>query len=79
MKKIILEKLSGKIETVYLSHKTIESFFTKISDRMVNAVLDVIAEVWDDQLGCCEVCPTRCISEKEVYCTMFDDSPLEKD
>lgn len=79
MKSIILEKLSGKIKTVYFSHKTIESFFPKISDRMVNAVLDVIAEVWDDQLGTCEVCPTRCISEKEVYCTMFDDGPYGKD
>jgi len=76
MKDIILQQLSGKIKNVYFSHEMIESYFPKLDDRMINKMLDVIAESWDKQLSFCEVCPTRCISEYNVYCTMFDDKDL---
>jgi len=73
MKGIILQKLSGEIEAVCISYEMVESYFPRISDKLVNKMVDAIAKVWDEQLGFCEICPTRCISEKDVYCTMFDD------
>ena len=85
MKNIILQKLSGRIEKVYLSYEMIESYFpnlnaffseTGINDRMINKMLDVISKTWDTLLSFCEVCPNRCISEKDAYCTMFDDKDL---
>jgi hypothetical protein len=76
MRDIILQKLSGRIENVYLSYEMVESYFPDLSDRLVNKMLDAISKAWDEQLSICEICPTRCISEKDVYCTMFDDKDL---
>ena len=76
MKDIILQKLSSRIEVVHLSYEMIESYFPKLNDRMVNKMLDVISKTWDKLLGFCEVCPSRCISEKDAYCTMFDEEDL---
>jgi hypothetical protein len=75
MKDILLQKLSGEIETVYISYDMVEAYFPRLSDRMENKVLDAIAKAWDEQLSICEICPTRCVSEKDVYCTMFDEGP----
>jgi uncharacterized Fe-S radical SAM superfamily protein PflX len=76
MKGIILQKLSGRIEKVYFSYEMVESYFPNLSDKLVNKMLDAISKVWDEQLGFCEICPTRCISEKDAYCTMFDEGPF---
>ncbi len=76
MKDIILQKLSGKIEMVYFSHEMVDSYFPTLNDRLVNKILDAISKAWDEQLSFCEMCPTRCISEKDAYCTMFDEEPL---
>jgi len=75
MKDIILQKLSGRIEKVYFSYEMIESYFPNLNDRMVNKMLDVISKTWDTLLSVCETCPTRCISEKDAYCTMFNEGP----
>ncbi len=73
IKDIILQKLAGKIDNVYFSYEMVELFFPTLNDRMVNKILDTISKVWDEQLSFCGICPTRCISEKDAYCTMFDD------
>jgi uncharacterized Fe-S radical SAM superfamily protein PflX len=76
MKDIILQKLSGRIKNVYFSHEMIEPNFPNLDDRTINKMLDIISNVWDELLSACEVCPTRCISEKDAYCTMFNDKDL---
>ena len=76
MKDIILQKLSSRIEKVYFSYEMIESYFPNLSDKLVNKMLDAISKTWDTLLGFCEVCPSRCISEKDAYCTMFNDKDL---
>ena len=75
MKDIILQKLSGRIEMVYFSYEMVESYFPNFSDSVVNKMLDAISKAWDELLSVCEICPTRCISEKDAYCTMFDEGP----
>jgi len=75
MKGILLQKLSGEIETVYFSYEMVESYFLKLSDRMVDKMLGVIENAWDEQLSFCEICPTRCVTERHAYCTMFDEGP----
>jgi len=75
MKGIILQKLSGEIENVYFSHDMVEAYFPLLKDKLVNKILDALVEAWDEQLSVCEICPTRCVSEKDVYCTMFDEGP----
>jgi len=76
MKKIILQQQFGEIEHVYLSYKMIESYYPNLSDKMINDILDAISKAWKFQLGFCVACPNRCISEKDVYCIMFDDKSL---
>lgn len=75
MKEIILQKLSGRIEKVYFSYEMIKSYFPNLDDKFIDKMLDSISETWDKQLTC-EICPTRCISEKDAYCTMFNDESL---
>lgn len=75
MKYIILEKLSGKIEIVSIAPEMVEPYFPYISGELVNKIMDIILKEWDKQLRICEMCPTRCISEKDAYCTMFDEGP----
>lgn len=74
-KDIILQKLSGEIEKVCFSYEMVESHFTNLNYRLVNRILDTIIKSWDKLLSICETCPTRCISEKDAYCTMFDEGP----
>lgn len=79
MKGVILQKLAGKIENAYMSYEMVEEYFSNlndINDILVDKVLDIISKTWDEQLASCEVCPTRCISEKDAYCTMFDKEGL---
>ena len=78
MKDVILQKLSCRIENVYFSHEMIESYFPNLDDKFINKMLDSISKTWDKQLSFCEICPTRCISEKDAYCTMFNDKNLLK-
>ena len=76
MKDIVLQKLAGKIDTVYISYEMVELYFPTFNERLVNKILDTISKVWDEQLSFCGICPTRCISEKDAYCTMFDDKDI---
>lgn len=76
MKDVVLQQLSGKIEKVCISYEPIESYFPDIGDDMINKMTDVISEAWDEMLSFCEVCPNRCISEKDAFCTLFDDKHL---
>ena len=76
MKDEVLRQLSGEIEKVCISYKPIESFFPNIGDDMVNKMTDAISYAWDHMLSICEVCPNRCISEKDVFCALFDEKDL---
>lgn len=75
MKAVVLQKLAGEIETVYFSDEMVLSYLPSLDDDAVEKVLKVLSSAWDEQLGWCEVCPTRCISEKDAYCTMFNEGP----
>lgn len=76
MKNVILQHLSGKTKDACISYKPIESYFPNLDDNLINKMTDIISDSWDEMLSICEICPTRCISEKDSYCTMFDDKSL---
>jgi len=69
----ILDRIVGTIPHVRISYEEIESFFPLIGDLLVDRILTVAAKAWDSQTEGCEVCPTRCISEKDERALMFDD------
>ena len=69
MKDVILEKLSSRIDNVYFSYEIVESYFLRLSNGLVNKMLDVISKTWTKQLDFCVVRPTHYVSEKGAYCT----------
>jgi len=77
MKGIILQQLSGEIEHVYFSHEMIESYFPNFDNKLINKILDTIEKAWDELLGGYVICPTRCISEKDAHCTLFDEENFD--
>ena len=76
LKDVILRQLSGKDKKVCISYELIESYFPDLDDRLINKMLDVLSKAWDENLSFCEICPNRCISEKDEYCPLFDDKEL---
>lgn len=73
IKKVILDKLEGRVANVRLGHEAIEEFFPDIGDRLVDKLLTIAAKAWDSQTEACVVCPMRCISERNERASMFDD------
>jgi hypothetical protein len=74
MKEQILDTLAGQIPTVEIGYEEIEVFFPEIGDRLVNQVLEVVANAWDSQTKECVTCQTRCISERNKLAPMFDEA-----
>jgi hypothetical protein len=68
--------LSGEIEKVCFSYEMIEAYFPAMRDRDINRLLELTAKSWYDLLGFCEMCPNRCLSEKDEPCLMFDEEDL---
>lgn len=73
MKGEILDKLAGRIPQVRIGYEEIETFLPEIGDRLADKLLTIIGKAWDSQTKVCEVCPTRCISERDERAPMFDD------
>jgi len=50
----------------------------KISDEVLAefSIHYAISHAWTQMLSICEVCPNRCISEKDIFCTLFDEKHL---
>ena len=76
MKNQVLQQLSGKIKNVCISYEPIESYFPYLGAGLINKMTDIISDSWDEMLSFCEICPNRCISEKDSYCALFDDKFL---
>ena len=77
-KTMILQRLSREIDNICFSYESVILFFPQLSDKLIDDMLDAILEAWDKHLSICEICPTRCISEKDRYCTMFDDEDYKR-
>ena len=71
---VVLKKLNKTIPDIELSYVEIEQAFPKLDDKTVNEILEYVSTAWERLLGVCVVCPSACISNKDKYCTMFDDT-----
>lgn len=72
MKQSVLEKLAGITEAVELDEEYISQYFPRNSTKQNRMLVEGAFASWDSLLSVCETCPTRCISEKERYCDLFD-------
>jgi len=73
MKEPILEVFSGRKQNLVFTYEMVSSYFPELSDSLVNEMLDIFGKAWEEMLVICDRCPTQCISEKDAYCTMFDE------
>jgi len=69
----ICEFADGKIDQIEFQEDFFVDLLPPLSAKNYNRLIDALAKAWDGHLAICETCPTRCISEKDEYCTMFDD------
>ncbi len=73
LQQTVLKQLSGEISTMRIDYTDIEKAFPGLNDKIIDALLTCTAQAWDTQLAGCSMCPTACISNKDEYCTMFND------
>lgn len=73
MKKSIHEKLGGLVEKTTFYEKYVADYYPKNSDKENLLLLAAAMQAWDELLGNCVVCPTRCISEMNRTCIFFDE------
>lgn len=75
MKKMVQKLQTKELRVSHVSYKMVESFFPKISTNLIDKTLDVLDEACDQLLLHCKTCPTSCLSDKNGFCTMFDEGP----
>jgi len=70
---IVLKKLNNEIPDMQINYTEVERAFPKLNDKTINKLLSCTAKAWDNLLDICVSCPSACVSNKDDYCTMFDD------
>jgi hypothetical protein len=72
MKQSIYDRLSGlTVATVGNEDYVFDLCHTNTAEEN-GAILDVVESSWDELLAVCEICPERCISERDEYSAFFD-------
>jgi len=69
----VLNKLSGKIPDMEISHAQVEAAFPKLNDKTLDELLYCTSAAWEHLLDVCAICPSACVSNRHDYATMFDD------
>ena len=62
---------SGRIDKDYVLGAS-KRFFPGLTRRVYDTMFKAVSEAVKELLEICELCPTRCLYEKNAYCTMFD-------
>lgn len=76
---VVLKKLRNEIPEMQINHTEVEKAFPGLNNKTVNQLLDCTASAWDNLLGVCVSCPSACVSNKDEYCSMFDDKSYYDD
>jgi hypothetical protein len=74
----VLRKLRKEAPEMRIDYTDVEKAFPGLQDKTVNDLLTCAGAAWDHLLEQCCVCPSACVSNKDDYCTMFDDSFYSK-
>jgi uncharacterized Fe-S radical SAM superfamily protein PflX len=72
MKQIIYDGLEGRSEVTIGNEDYIFDYCHTNTAAEIGALLEVAESAWDELLSICEICPARCISERDEYCALFD-------
>ena len=72
MKKSVYDQLGGITPVTIIDEEYIADYYPKNTQRQNIVFIDVAGEAWDNLLSACEICPMRCISEREKRSKFFD-------
>ena len=72
MRQSIYDRLEGRTVVTVGNEDYVFDYCHTNEPVETGAILDVVESAWDELLSICEICPARCISEREEYCTFFD-------
>lgn len=67
----VLDRLTGKEDATVIDEEYISEYLPQYSRKTHLLLQDVACIAWDRLLSVCEVCPHRCISEKEKTSPFF--------
>ncbi|OQA89258.1 MAG: hypothetical protein BWY27_00862 [Bacteroidetes bacterium ADurb.Bin234] len=71
MKQAVLDKLAGITDVTTADEEYIADYCHENTHRQNIVVLSVAMQAWDELLSICEVCPNRCISERNEKSEFF--------
>ena len=72
MKKSVLDRLAGLTDATEIDEEYISDYYPKNNAKQNGLLLETACAAWDSLLSVCETCPTRCLSEKDRICELFD-------
>jgi hypothetical protein len=72
MKKSVLERFALLTDALIYHAEYVSDYYPAIPPRQGEALIEVAMKAWDDMLSVCEVCPERCLSERDLPSTLFD-------
>jgi len=76
MKKSVYDKLGGITPVVIIDEEYIADYYPKNTQLQNIVFIDVAEEAWDNLLSSCEICPMRCISEREKRSEFYSEAYL---
>ena len=72
MKRSIHEKLGRIVENTTFYEEYVKDYYPNNTNAENYLLLNVATKAWDEMLSNCVYCPTRCISEMNKKCILFD-------
>jgi uncharacterized Fe-S radical SAM superfamily protein PflX len=72
MKKSIFERLAGETDATIIDEEYIADFYPKNTQKQNVLLMDAAGIAWDSLLSVCEICPSRCLSERFNRSDHFD-------
>jgi len=72
MRQDVFAQLDGRTETIYVNEDFVFDYCHDDTAEEILALLEAARSSWDELLEICEICPERCISEREEPSMFFD-------
>ena len=72
MKKSVYDRLARLTPAVIIDEEYIANYYPRNTQRQNKVFIEVAGQAWDNLLATCEICPVRCISEREKRSEFFD-------
>lgn len=72
MKKSLYDRLAKLTDAVIIDEEYIADYYPKNTQSQNKVFIEVAGQAWDELLSVCEICPVRCISERDKKSEFFD-------